>query len=138
MTVCVVKFGLFEKHKNLKKFPHGFDKSADLLSKRQTMRKIFFQIICASQKVRSLAAQNRKKWEFEDKKKYTFAQWVHSPPKVAFLWTYRFLQNMYKKSTVKCYTDKSHWSHTMVDGDKFWISYQRPAFLSIFSGRQPF
>ena len=27
----------------------------------------------------------------------------------------------------------SHWRHTMVDGAKFWISYQWLAFLSIFS-----
>ena len=27
----------------------------------------------------------------------------------------------------------SHWRHTMVDGDKFGISYQRLAFLSILS-----
>ena len=27
----------------------------------------------------------------------------------------------------------SHWRHTMVDGTKFWISYQWLAFLSIFS-----
>ena len=30
----------------------------------------------------------------------------------------------------------SHWRHTMVDGTKFWISYQWPAFLSIPSCRQ--
>ena len=26
----------------------------------------------------------------------------------------------------------SHWRHTMVDGTKFWISYQWLAFLSVF------
>ena len=40
-------------HKIWKNLPHGFDKSADLLSKRQNHEKIF-QIICASQKVQTL------------------------------------------------------------------------------------
>ena len=50
-----VKFGLSEKHTKLKKnLPHGFYKSADLLSKRQNHEEDFFQIMCASQKVRTL------------------------------------------------------------------------------------
>ena len=46
-----LKFGLSGKHTNL---PHGFDKSADLLSKRQNHEEDFFQIMCAYQKVRTL------------------------------------------------------------------------------------
>ena len=38
------------------KIPHGFDKSADLLSKRQNHEEDFFQIMCASQKVQTLWA----------------------------------------------------------------------------------
>ena len=34
--------------------PYGFDKSADLLSKRQNHKADFFQIMCAFQKVRTL------------------------------------------------------------------------------------
>ena len=50
-----LKFGLSEKHNKIwKNLPHGFDKSADLLSKRQTHEEDFFQIMCASQKVRTL------------------------------------------------------------------------------------
>ena len=41
MTICVVKFRLFEKHKNLKKNPLGFDKSTDLHSKRQNLEDFF-------------------------------------------------------------------------------------------------
>ena len=37
-----------------KNLPHGFDKSADLLSKCQNHEEDFFQIMCASQKVRTL------------------------------------------------------------------------------------
>ena len=33
--ISMVKFGLSEKHTFEKKIPHGFDKSADILSKRQ-------------------------------------------------------------------------------------------------------
>ena len=46
-----------KKHtKFLKKNLHrGFDKSADLLSKRQNHKEdFFFQIMCASQKIRTL------------------------------------------------------------------------------------
>ena len=40
-----IKFGLFEKHSKFeKKNPHGFDKSADLLSKRQNHKEDFFKI----------------------------------------------------------------------------------------------
>ena len=39
-----VKFGLFEKHKKFKKnLPHCFDKSADLLCKRQNHEEDFFK-----------------------------------------------------------------------------------------------
>ena len=39
-----VKFGLSEKHKKFKKnLPYGFDKSADLLSKRQNHKADFFK-----------------------------------------------------------------------------------------------
>ena len=51
----ITKFGLSEKHTKFKKnLPHGFDKSADLLSKRQNHEEDFFQIMCASHKVRTL------------------------------------------------------------------------------------
>ena len=57
-----VKFGHSEKHTKLEKnLPHGFDKSADLLRKRQNHEEDFFQNLCASQKVRTLqkvATQN--------------------------------------------------------------------------------
>ena len=50
-----IKFGHSEKHTKFEKnLPHGFDKSADLLSKCQNLEGDFFQIICASQKVRTL------------------------------------------------------------------------------------
>ncbi len=38
----------WEPHKILKNLPRGFDKSADLLSKLQTMRKIFSNYVCFS------------------------------------------------------------------------------------------
>ena len=38
-----VKFGLSEKHKNLKQLPHGFDKSA-VISKRQNHGDDFFKL----------------------------------------------------------------------------------------------
>ena len=44
----------WETHKIWKNLPHGFDKSADLLSKRQNHKEDFFQILCVSQKVRAL------------------------------------------------------------------------------------
>ena len=44
----------WETHKIWKNLPYGFDKSADLLSKRQNHEEDFFQIMCASQKVRTL------------------------------------------------------------------------------------
>ena len=51
----MLKFGLSEKHKKFEKnLPYGLDKSADLLSKRQNHDKDFFQIMFASQKVRTL------------------------------------------------------------------------------------
>ena len=51
----LLKFGLSEKHTKFEKnLPYGFDKSADLLSKRQNHEENFFQIMCASQKVRTL------------------------------------------------------------------------------------
>ena len=51
-TVKIVKFGLSEKHTKFEKnLPYGFDKSADLLSKRQDHKEDFFQIMSASQKV---------------------------------------------------------------------------------------
>ena len=43
-----------ETHKIWKNLHHGYDKSADLLSKRQNYEEDFFQIMCASQKVRTL------------------------------------------------------------------------------------
>ena len=55
-----VKFGLSEKHTKFEKIlPHGFDKSADLLSKCQNHGEDFFQIMCASQKIRTLRKQFR-------------------------------------------------------------------------------
>ena len=40
-----VKFGLSEKHTKFKNnLPHGFDKSADLLSKRQNHEEDFFKL----------------------------------------------------------------------------------------------
>ena len=44
-STFVVKFG----HKNLKKSPSCFDKSADLLSKRQNKREIFSNFVAFSQ-----------------------------------------------------------------------------------------
>ena len=45
----------WETHKIWKNIPHGFDKSADLLSKHQNHEEFFFfQIMCASQKVWTL------------------------------------------------------------------------------------
>ena len=44
-----------ETHKIWKNLPHGFDISADLLSKRQNHEEHVFQIMCASQKVRTLS-----------------------------------------------------------------------------------
>ena len=42
---CKVKFGLSEKHTKFEKnIPHGFDKSADLLSKRQNHEEDFFKL----------------------------------------------------------------------------------------------
>ena len=49
-----VKFGLSVKHTKFEKnLPHGFDKSADLLRTSKPWGR-FFQIMCASQKVRTL------------------------------------------------------------------------------------
>ena len=46
-----IKFGLSEKHTKLKKnLPHGFDKSADLLSKRQNHEEEFFKLCLLLQK----------------------------------------------------------------------------------------
>ena len=40
-----VKFGLSEKHTKFEKnLPHGFDKSADLLSRRQNHEEDFFKL----------------------------------------------------------------------------------------------
>ena len=54
---CVLlKFRLFEKHTKFEKnLPYGFDKSADLLSKRQNHKvDFFFQTMYASQNVLTL------------------------------------------------------------------------------------
>ena len=52
--IFVVKVRTFwETHKIWKNLPHGFDKSADLLNKRQNHEEDFFQIMCASEKVRT-------------------------------------------------------------------------------------
>ena len=48
----------WETHKIWKNLPNGFDKSADLLSKCQNHEEDFFQIMCASQKVRTLLTYN--------------------------------------------------------------------------------
>ena len=53
IKVCKVRT-FCETHKVWKNLPHGFDKSADLLSKRQNHEEDFFRIMCAYQKVRSL------------------------------------------------------------------------------------
>ena len=49
-TFFYVKFGLSEKHTKFEKnLPHGFDKSADLLSKRQNHEEDFFSnYVCFS------------------------------------------------------------------------------------------
>ena len=60
---------LRETHKIWKNIPHGFDKSADSLSKRQNHEEDFFQIMCASQKVRTLTNQDA---PLNTKKKYFF------------------------------------------------------------------
>ena len=43
----------WETHKIWKNLPRGFDKSADLLNKRQNLKEDFFEIMCASQKVQT-------------------------------------------------------------------------------------
>ena len=54
--ILIIKVRTFwETQKIWKNLPHGFDKSADLLSKRQNHEEDFFQIMCASQKVRTLS-----------------------------------------------------------------------------------
>ena len=43
--LCDLKFGLSEKHTKFEKnLPHGFDKSVDLLSKRQNHEEDFFKL----------------------------------------------------------------------------------------------
>ena len=45
MEVPLVKFGHSEKHTKFeKKIPHGFDKSADLLSRGQNHEEFFFKL----------------------------------------------------------------------------------------------
>ena len=53
MVKCKVRT-FWEMHKIWKNLPHDFDKSADLLSKRQNLEEDFFQIMSASQKVQTL------------------------------------------------------------------------------------
>ena len=56
----MLKFGLFEKHiKFEKNLPYGFEKSADLLSKRQNHKENFFKLCMLL-----------KKSEFYESKKY--------------------------------------------------------------------
>ena len=63
MIYRAVKFGLSEKHTKFEKnLPHGFDKSVDLLSKRPNHEEDFFQIMCASQKVRILTTSISESW----------------------------------------------------------------------------
>ena len=51
----LVKFGPSEKHTKFeKKIPHGFDKSADLLSKCQNNKDDFFKLYLFSQKLQTL------------------------------------------------------------------------------------
>ena len=55
VTINVSKVRTFwETPKIWKNLPHSFDKSADLLSKRQNHEEDFFQIMCTSQKVQTL------------------------------------------------------------------------------------
>ena len=50
-----LKFGLSEKHTKFEKnLPHGFDKSADLLSKCQNNKDDFFKLYLFSQKLQTL------------------------------------------------------------------------------------
>ena len=45
-SLKIIKFGLSEKHTKFEKnLPHGFDKSADLLSKHQNREKDFFKLL---------------------------------------------------------------------------------------------
>ena len=45
MNLYLLKFGLSEKHTRFEKnLPHGFDKSANLLSKRQNHEEDFFKL----------------------------------------------------------------------------------------------
>ena len=54
-SIGLIKVWTFwEAQKIWKNIPHGFDKSADLLSKRQNHEEDFFQNLCASEKVRTL------------------------------------------------------------------------------------
>ena len=51
----MLKFGFSEKHTKFEKnLPHGFDKPADLRSKKSKPWGRFFQSTCASQKVPTL------------------------------------------------------------------------------------
>ena len=44
LVMGFIKFGLSEKHKKFENLPHGFDKSADLLSKLQNHEEDFFKL----------------------------------------------------------------------------------------------
>ena len=55
----LLKFGLSEKHTKFEKYlPHGFDKSADLLTKRQNHEEVFFKL-CALLKKSELFFTNQ-------------------------------------------------------------------------------
>ena len=54
MGKVIINIGKVRIERNTKfekNLPHGFDKSADLLSKCQNHEEDFFQIMCVSQKV---------------------------------------------------------------------------------------
>ena len=60
----------WETNKIWKNLPHSFDKSADLLIKRQNHEGDFFQIMFASQKVQFLLSENQQK--------KVWLEWHHS------------------------------------------------------------
>ena len=77
VTMNVSKVRTFwETPKIWKNLPHSFDKSADLLSKRQNHEEDFFQIMCASQKVSDLLYEFLKISNFLLKNKVHFTEKV--------------------------------------------------------------
>ena len=66
-----LKFGISEKHTKFEKnLPHGFDKLADLLSKRQNHEEDFFKLCVLLRKSELYLVKTQKvikKWSFKTK-----------------------------------------------------------------------